>query len=341
MALHDGIQVSHTETEILSQPLVWQATIETLDPHPVAQALRAADEVLVIGCGSTHYLAMTAAALLRDAGLRAWSLPSSELLPSSQHQLVAPGRTVVLAISRSGTTTETTRAVEHCRRLGVRHVVAITCDPGSTLATEADLVLSAHEAQERSVAQTRSFSTMTVIMSAVAGALADEDLLHLRALPEAAHAALEASREPMRALGRSTVLDSYYFLGSGSLFGIASEGMLKLKEMSLTTSEAYHAMEFRHGPMSMCGENAGVISLVAPERRELEDAVMRDLTALGADVTTVGAGGDIDLALVAPWLRPALHLLPLQLLALERALGKGLNPDQPRHLTAVIHLEDQ
>ena len=282
MSAFDTAAVSHTEREIRSQPAVWATTLATIDPHPAARMLRAADDVVVIGCGSTHYLAMTAAALLRDAGVRAWSLPSSELLPSSQQQLVAPGGTVVLAISRSGTTTETTRAVEHCRRLGVQHVIAVTCDPESGLARHADLVLAAPDAQEQSVAQTRSFSTMTLIVSAVAGAVAGADLLRLRALPDLADKALTSSRERMQSLAHSSALDAFFFLGSGPLFGIASEGMLKLKEMSLTSSEAYHGMEFRHGPMSMCGVNTSVISLVTPERRRLEDAVAHDLAALGA-----------------------------------------------------------
>jgi glucosamine--fructose-6-phosphate aminotransferase (isomerizing) len=336
-----GAGISHTQREILSQPAVWATTLETLDPFPAARMLARADDVLVIGCGSTHYLAMTAAALLRDAGLRAWPLPSSELIPSSQRQLVAPERTVVLAISRSGTTTETTRAVQHCREVGVKQVIAVTCDAESTLAGQADLVLAAPEAQEQSVAQTRSFSTMTVMVSALAGAVAEADLLQMRVLPDAAEKALSSSGTVMASLARSPDLDSFYFLGSGPLFGVASEGMLKLKEMSLTTSEAYHSMEFRHGPMSMCGSNTGVISLVTPERRALDDAVAHDLGALSAAVTSVGPMCDVDLEAVEPWLRPALYLLPLQLLALERALTKGLDPDQPRHLTAVIHLEDQ
>ncbi|MFL6180004.1 MAG: SIS domain-containing protein [Actinomycetes bacterium] len=335
------MSMSHTEREILSQPDVWAKTLDDVDPHPAARLLRQADEVVVIGCGSTHYLAMTAAALLRAAGVRAWSLPSSELVPTAQPQLVDPARTVLLAISRSGTTTETTRAVEHFLRHGGHRVLALTCDPTSTLAAQADLVLPAPEAQEISVAQTRSFSTMALIMSAVAGALGEADLLHLRTLPSEAREVLERSREPMRLLAQSPALNAFYFLGSGSLFGIASEGMLKLKEMSLTHSEAYHALEFRHGPMSMCDASASVISLVSPERAPLEAAVTSDLVQLGAEVTTIGPGSAIELPQQALWLRSPLYLLPLQLLALERALHKGLDPDQPRHLTAVIHLEEQ
>ncbi len=335
------MSMSHTEREILSQPDVWAKTLDDVDPHEAAHLLRQADEVVVIGCGSTHYLAMTAAALLRGAGVRAWSLPSSELVPTAQPQLVDPPKTVLVAISRSGTTTETTRAVEHFLRHGGHRVLALTCDPTSTLATQADVVLLAPEAQEVSVAQTRSFSTMTLVMSAVAGAVGDADLLHLRNLPSDAKTVLEKSRGPMQLLAQSPALEAFYFLGSGSLFGIASEGMLKLKEMSLTQSEAYHGLEFRHGPVSMCDASACVVSLVSPERASLEDAVNSDLIQLGAHVTTIGVGSEIELPERAPWLRSALYLLPLQLLALERALHKGLDPDQPRHLTAVIHLEDQ
>ena len=335
------MSMSHTEREILSQPDVWAKTLDNLDPHPAAHLLRQADEVVVTGCGSTHYLAMAAASLLRSAGVRAWSLPASELVPTAQAQLVDPARTVLLAISRSGTTTETTRAVEHFLRSGGHRVLALTCDPTSTLATQADLVLGAPEAQEESVAQTRSFSTMMLMVSAVAGAASDMDLMHLRVLPEDAREVLEGARPQMRLLAQSPHLSSFFFLGSGSLFGIASEGMLKLKEMSLTQSEAYHGLEFRHGPMSMCDASACVVSLVSPERSSLEDAVNRDLAKLGSHIATIGPGYGIGLPERAPWSRSALYLLPLQLLALERALDKGLDPDQPRHLTAVIHLEDQ
>jgi glucosamine--fructose-6-phosphate aminotransferase (isomerizing) len=106
--------VSHTEREILSQPEVWRQTLDALDQKSLLAAVEGdITEILVTGCGSTHYLAMTAAALLRDSGRRAWALPASELLPEAQPRLVDPRRTLLLAISRSGTTTETLRAVEH------------------------------------------------------------------------------------------------------------------------------------------------------------------------------------------------------------------------------------
>jgi glucosamine--fructose-6-phosphate aminotransferase (isomerizing) len=329
---------SHTEREILSQPEVWQPTLDALDPVSFLGAVDGISDIVVTGCGSTHYLAMTAAALLRDTGRRALALPASELLDVARPQLTDPAGTLLLAISRSGTTTETVRAVEHFRALGGRRVAVITCYPDSTLAQQADVVWAAPAAAEQSVAQTRSFSSMQVLASAFVGALRGDDLGVLHRLPDVGAAILAHSRSSMAGLARDPQIEAFYFLGSGPLFGIASEGMLKLKEMSLTASEAYHAMEFRHGPMSMCDSSAAVLALMSKSRRALEQAVLDDIAPFGAHLVTVGSDAQIP-ADLPEWSTPALYLLPLQLLALERALHKGLDPDNPRHLTAVIHLD--
>ncbi|HEX5016453.1 MAG TPA: SIS domain-containing protein [Actinomycetes bacterium] len=330
--------MSHTEREILSQPDVWQKTLSGLDVDSLRRADEGITDILITGCGSTHYLAMTAAALLRDAGRRAWALPASELLEQARPPLIDPKRTMLLAISRSGTTTETARAVESFRNLGGGRVAVITCYPQSPLADAADVVWAAPDAAEQSVAQTRSFTSMQLITSALAGALHGADLSVMQHLPPAASSILAKSRTPMADLARDESLTSFYFLASGSLFGIASEAMLKLKEMSLTSSEAYHAMEFRHGPMSMCDESAAVIALLSRERSELERAVLNDIAPFGAREVTIGASDEIP-SQIPSWAAPSLYLLPLQLLALERALAKGLDPDHPRHLTAVIELD--
>jgi glucosamine--fructose-6-phosphate aminotransferase (isomerizing) len=331
---------SHTESEIMSQPVVWRETLQSLDVDSLTAPFSGATDILVTGCGSTHYLAMSAAALFRDAGLRASAMPSSELISAANPRLANADGTVLLAISRSGTTTETVLAVENFRRLGGRSVAAVTCYADSVLAEQADHCWVAEAAAEQSVAQTRSFTSMQLVVQAIAGALVGGDLGVLNRLPELAEGLLESSRPAMSALAADPTRSAFYFLASGPLFGVASEAMLKLKEMSLTASEAYHALEFRHGPMSMCDSSAVVVGLVTPERAPLELAVLRDIEPMGPTVVTIGEGQQHRVpAELAPWGRPVLYLLPLQLLALERALAKGLDPDSPRHLTAVIHLD--
>lgn len=334
--------MSRTEQEILSQPEVWRETIEAFD----APRLRAAwgdniREVMVTGCGSTHYLAVAAAELLRNVGgFRVRATPASELMAEAAPTLVEPERTLLLAFSRSGSTSETIAAATHFRRMGGGRVVVVTTEADSELVSVADAALVAGAATETSVAQTRSFSSMLLLAQALAAVLAKRDLSNMKQLAAHADDLLVRTRPAMVDLARDASLDSFYFLGSGAVFGVACEAMLKLKEMSLTSSEAYHSMEFRHGPMSMCDPTAAVISLVTPERLRLERAVTDDVLRLGARVVTVGPGEAVRLPDNVPaWTRLALYLLPLQLLALERALAKGLDPDQPRHLSAVIHLE--
>ena len=333
---------SHTESEILSQPEVWRETLASLDQSTLRRGFDTSPaDVVVTGCGSTHYLALTAAALLRGAGVRAWAVPASELLPGAQPQALRPESTLMLAFSRSGTTTETMLAVEHFRRTGGQTVAAVTCYPESPLAQAADVVWAVPAAAEESVAQTRSFTSMLLIGQALAAALrGGNELSVLADLPAHAARLLDTTRAPMAEVARNAALTGFYFLASDPLFGVASEAMLKLKEMSLTSSEAYHCLEFRHGPMSMCDPSAVVLGLVSAERAPREMAVLGDVSSLAGRVVTIGDGLEVEVPASLPtWSRPVLYLLPQQLLALERALGKGLDPDSPRHLTAVIQLD--
>jgi glutamine---fructose-6-phosphate transaminase (isomerizing) len=150
----------------------------------------------------------------------------------------------------------------------------------------------------------------------------------------------------MEALGRAG-LERYFFLGSGPQYGIANEGMLKMKEMSLSHSEAFHFLEFRHGPKSIVGADSLVAGLVSPEASGSERQVLEEMARLGATVLEItseppmnGVARTVQLPATLPgWARPALYLLPLQLLAYHRTIDKGLNPDSPRHLDAVVTLD--
>lgn len=146
---------SHTWKEIITQPDTWRKTLDafTTSRPALARFLDGADfdHILVVGCGSTHYLAQTAAATLAYcAGIPARAVPASELWLFPQTYLA--DRTLLLAVSRSGATTETLWALERFRKASIGSVVAITCYPESALAQQADLALLAPDAQEQSVA---------------------------------------------------------------------------------------------------------------------------------------------------------------------------------------------
>lgn len=340
-----------TYREIISQPDAWAEALAAFEAREaaVAQAWTAAAprHVLFTGCGSTHYLSLSAAALFTGlTGVPATGRPASELILFFDQVVPDPAETLLIAVSRSGTTTETLAAVERFRAGGGRAVWVVTCYPDSPLATAADLVLPAAAAQEESVAQTRSFASMLLLCQALAACLGGADWRVLHRLPALGRDLIAAVEPLMMDVGGRLSDERLYFLGSGPFYGVASEAMLKMTEMSLTAAQAFHFLEFRHGPMSMVEPGTQVIGLLSPAAAGHEARVLDEMLAMGAAVLRLGGADDGATWHVAlppglpEWARLVLYLPPLQLLAYHRACAKGLDPDRPRHLSAVVYLGD-
>jgi glucosamine--fructose-6-phosphate aminotransferase (isomerizing) len=223
----------------------------------------------------------------------------------------------------------------------------ISCYGQSTLAQGGDMTLLAEAAHEQSVAQTRSFSSMLLLVQALAATIAGQAVAVLASLPGRLDSLLESTEERLEALGRRLDLEHVFFLGSGYQYGVANEAMLKMKEMSLTSSEAFHFLEFRHGPMSMATGEALVVGLLSGVARVHEERVLTEMSALGAQTFWLNCSPDsrqenhVDFGSngFPPWALPVLFLPPLQLLAYHRAITKGLDPDNPRNLEAVVSLD--
>lgn len=347
-----------TRAEIASQPATWQATLEKMNeqwPSLVAQlAGLQKRRFILIGCGSTYYLAQHAAALLRAGGMQAQAFPSSEVTFFAHAALQEDA--VLVAISRSGTTTETLWAMDayraYCARSGAPGcIVTITCVPGTPMIEGSDVVLLADDAQEESVAQTRSFSSMAILCQVLVALLADDrSRLHaLAPLPRLLDDLLARAGDLPARLGNNLACDRFFYLGSGAFYGFACEAMLKTKEMTVSWSEAYHTLEFRHGPMSVVAPSALVVGMISDTAAEAEIAVLRQMAKLGAQTLAIceqkGAldwsGIDEVLELrsgLDEWQRPVLLLPVIQWLALHRALAKQLDPDNPQNLTQVVVL---
>ncbi len=340
----------HTLREIMSQPEVWEEALAAFSASQerLESLLASAsfDQVIVTGCGSTYYLALCAARLLRKSGLDATALPASELLLHPESITLPQRRYLLLTVSRSGTTSETARAQQIFRARIGGPVLTVTCDSASPLARTADLAIAIDAAQEVSVAQTRSFSSMLVVAQQLAAMIAGHDLNTGRQLPAICRRLLASYGELAQSLGEDGAIEKFFFLGSDALYGIACEAMLKMKEMSLSYSEAYHTLEFRHGPMSMVGEDSLVIGLVSPEAAKHELRVLGEMADMGAEVLAIGQTHTENHQCVRlpadlpPWSTPVLHLPVLQLLAYHRAIFNGCDPDNPQQLTAVVSLDD-
>ena len=334
----------HTFKEIMSQPDAWAKAldylrahldeIEAVNPHDF-------DQVIFTGCGSTYYLALAAALFQELGGVYARGLPASEIWLYPKGAYNAKRKTLLVAVSRSGTTTETVRAVESFRKNANGTVVTLTCYPQSDLARMGDVNLVLESGQEKSVAQTRAFSVLYLATIFLSHMWAGESLEALNVLPEVGGRLLETHAPLAKRLGQSHQFDRFYFLGSGPRYGLACELSLKMKEMTLSHSEPFHFLEFRHGPQSMVSDSTLLIGLVSEANGVHERAVLSEMKARGAQVLSLAEqNADIPFGSGLPEsLRNPLYLPVVQLLAFERSLSKGLDPDRPHNLEAVVMLE--
>ncbi|MGQ9627492.1 MAG: SIS domain-containing protein [Anaerolineae bacterium] len=342
---------AYTKEEILGQVAAWQATLEALQEREgeLKAFFKDFRQVIFTGCGSGHYISRAGTPVFQAlTKVSAQVLPASEILIFPYTHLLALERTLLIAVSRSGETTEVLEAVRTFRRHGGKEVLAITCYGDNALAKEASLSLVAQEAHEESIAQTRSFSTMYLISLYLAALWGGRDdlLEEIKLLPAKGETLLPKQHELGQKLGEDPGFERFFFLGSGPYYGLACEGMLKMKEMSLSYSEAFHFLEFRHGPKSMVNEKTLVIGLLSDSGHRYEMAVLKEMQSLGAKILALGDRAELEgidfpfrLKTSLPeMVRGLLYLPLLQILAYYRSMSKGLDPDRPKNLDAVVKL---
>ncbi len=285
-----------TVDEIQSQPDIWRAALQRVDASPLA---RPGEHVLVLGCGTSEFVAESIAALRERAGLGPTDAAyASEPWPRRPYDSV-------VALSRSGTTTEVLAALR-ALPAGIRKV-AVTGVPDSPIALAADEVVDLEFVDERSVVQTRFPTTVLVLARAAFG----EDVA---ALPDEAEKLLAANGPDPAGF------DHFVYLGTGWTRGLAHEAALKIREAAQAWAESYPALDYRHGPLAVAGLRSLVWTLGVAD-----DALVSDVRATGATVLV----GERD---------PLVELVGAQRLAVDLAALRGLDPDNPRHLTRSIVL---
>jgi len=341
---------SLTLQEILDQPEAWAAALEQFEANaPRVDRLferEPRDEVVFTGCGSSYYLSMTAASVFQQfTGLRAKAVPASEILQFPEGVFAQDSSPLLVAASRSGTTTETLRAAKAVARQGIP-ILCLTCAARSPLAQQADLALCSPRGREKSVVMTKSFSSLLLLGLLLAAQRAGDAGLRreLHRLPALGRRVLKIALPLMRDVG--TAASRFVFLGAGPAHGIAWEAMLKLTEMAQRPAVTYHPLEFRHGPIAAAGPGTVAVLFGTEGGKRLEKALVRDLrrqgvtvVALGDDWSMVEAETGVALGVgLSDAARSVLYLPFAQLLAYHRAVGAGLDPDRPQHLSSVVRL---
>jgi glucosamine--fructose-6-phosphate aminotransferase (isomerizing) len=337
----------YTREEIFSQPDSWKDALDVLKES--TKAIQEFSQpynnphVIFTGCGSTYYLSLAAATLYEEmTGFPARGIPASELWLSLHKSTISSGDTLLIALSRSGETTETINACDafSSRKLG--NILTLVCHPNSQLTKMGVVNLTFPSGKEKSVAQTRAFSTLYLGVVGLCSIWSGqtERLNQIDTISSVGRYILNKYSPKAEFYGKNLNIDRVYFLGSGARYGLSCELNLKMKEMSLTHSEAFHFLEFRHGPKAMVNRNTLVVGLVSETNAGHEFAVLRDVEKLGAEIITIGdKHTDISFnSEVEEVMRNILYLPFGQMMAFERSMAKGLDPDHPNNLDSVVKL---
>lgn len=291
--------MSHVDEEIVSQPACWSRAVALAGEPDIAAALPVPGErVAVVGCGTSWFMAMCYAGLREAAGQGETDAFAASEFPAGRRY------DRVIAITRSGTTTEVLQLLDEVSA----PTTALVGDGASPAVGLADHAVLLPFADERSVVQTRfATSALTLLRASLgadlAGALSD------------AVTAIDAPL-PLEVPGTGQVT----FLGRGWTVGLAHEAALKCREAAVFWAESYPAMDYRHGPISIAGPGRAVWAF-----GELPDGLPAQIRATGA--TLVECDRD-----------PVAQLILAQRFAVAMAADRGLDPDQPRHLTRSVIL---
>jgi CRISPR-associated protein Cas5a/b/c len=295
-------QVIAIEHEIASQPALWRRAA-TLAQSLVPELPPAGARLAVIGCGTSLFMAQAYAAAREAKGAgETDAFAASELPPGRRYD-------ALLAISRSGMTTEVVRALATLpETLSTYSIVGVEGAPVAK-STRHSVVLDF--ADEASVVQTRFATTALVLLLAGLGLETEEAAVQAeRALADGLPAGVETG-------------GSFVFLGHGWAVGLANEAALKLREAALVAAESYPALEYRHGPIALASEQTVVWPL-----GDVEADLVADVRATGAAVVETDR-------------HPLADLVRVQRVALAIARERGLDPDHPRNLTRSVILTSQ
>ena len=352
--------------EIHEQPAALGATLlgridadGQVDLSEVGLDLSEIDRVVVVACGTAYH-----AGLLGKHAIEKLARIPVEVVIASEYRYANPigdGRTLVVAISQSGETTDTLAAIQATRGFGAR-VLAITNTKGSLITREADAVMLTKAGPEICVASTKAFVCQVAVLDLLAlelagvrGVVAESELREvgrgLRLAPEKVEETLELlGNRVEEAVEVFENARCSLFLGRGISHPVALEGALKLKEISYLPSEGYPAGEMKHGPIALVDEYCPVVAVLGEGLvREKTLSNVEETVARGASVIAVARDGDKDaermarLVLPVPEapeiLAPFICSVPLQLLAHHVAKDRGLDVDKPRNLAKSVTVE--
>ena len=268
---------------------------------------------------------------------------------------------LAIVVSQSGETADTLAALRYCNKNEMKTLGIVNVDE-STISREASLALQIHAGPEIGVASTKAFTCqLTTLYFLAIKAAKDKGSINsnqeakliksILQLPSMIVDALSLEAEIKQTAQDLSKASNAIFLGRGAMYPLASEGALKLKEISYIHAEGYASGELKHGPIALVDENMPVVVL-APRDELFEKTVsnMHEVMARGGKVLLITDAKGADEAQEGTWktiimpnipndLAPILYSIPVQLLAYHTAVYKGTDVDQPRNLAKSVTVE--
>lgn len=347
-----------TLKEICQQPDAIRDTLRAAPPElkKLAKLLLEAKRIYFVACGTSYHAALVGKyALAKLADLSVEAVISSEFQESCR----VDGKTVILAITQSGETADTLKAVRVAKAGGAK-VACLTNVVGSSITRESNIVCHIYAGPEVSVVATKTFAAQVAYLLLLAIHLAgerglpkskaDELIKRLRGISDVVQAVLTSVEPQVKKLAkRYRDAQHIYLIGRGIGYPVVMEGALKLKEISYIHSEAMPGGELKHGTLALIDKGTPVIAVVPPgESRARMVGNIEEVKARWATVIAIAEEGDdvkehVDEFIPIPpteeLFSPLLYIIPLQLLAYYTTVERGQDPDRPRSLAKSVTVE--
>ncbi|GMA62199.1 SIS domain-containing protein [Alicyclobacillus fastidiosus] len=307
-------------------------------------------KIVFLGCGSSFNIAESLATTTQmNLGVPAVAIPAGDLLLHMDRYEGFLANSLVVTISRSGSTSEMVIAVTELRARKNISVLSLVCTEKSDLSSISDVTIEMPWAFDASVCQTRTVSCLYMAGVLLIAKLAGNEALELdlRKVVKYGPQFME-KYEPVCKNLSSKDWNSVVVLGDAEVAGIAGEGALAYKEICQLPSNYYHLLDSRHGPFVMIRENNFVIVIMSDQDNKYEVDLVNDLVKKGATVLCVSdlQQSNVHQAVTQVTFGERLHhvargipfILIAQLTAYYKAVANGVDPDNPDGLSAWIEL---
>ena len=356
------------QKEIFQQP---QVVIDTLEGRigkttvleeslglGISSVLDDVEAVTIVACGTSFYAANVARYWIEELA----DIPCQVEIASEfrYRQVARAKKSLFVTLSQSGETADTLAALRKAKESGFLATLTFCNVATSSIVRESDFSFMLHAGTEVGVASTKAFTAQLVDLLLLAILLGrrnadnpskEQQIVEaLHNLPNLIESVLGLDDAIASEAERFIDKNHSLFLGRGSLFPIAMEGALKLKEISYIHAEGYAAGELKHGPLALVDEKMPVVA-VAPNDELLEklESNLHEVRARGGELLVFAETGSsfksepgvriVSLPAVDTFLAPIAYTIVLQLLAYHVAVHKGTDVDQPRNLAKSVTVE--